>query len=76
MTDTTAPSTTDKTPVHVVLRLTPAGRGTLILNGQDLSHRCKRVSVTTEAMKYTEVTLILRVDEIDIEADAYQEERE
>lgn len=45
------------------------GKGTTVLNGQDISHQVRAVGFNSEPDTPTEVTLILSVDELDIEAE-------
>jgi hypothetical protein len=49
------------------------GKGTIILNGQDLSDQVVAIGYNSAPDEPTEVTLVMRVDDLDIEAEVEDE---
>lgn len=57
-------------PLRVQIKVSKGGRGTFVLNGQDISKHVQRAVVTVVACKYTFVTFDVMADDIELDAEA------
>lgn len=52
-------------PVRITLAISASGRGSVVVDGIDLSNHCRAVTVSSEVGNATEVTLTLNNVEVD-----------
>lgn len=56
--------------LSIEIRVNANGRGTLLVNGVDMSRRVRKASFETIGCKVTEVTLVLLADSVAVDGEA------